>query len=205
MALWWTLAASMTLSVSAPPAVEFFPTAPGSRWVYEDKQGRQTVVLEDRAEDPIGPETDRLIPVSTFQENQRMETTYYRVEGDTVWLEGFDPKKRLDRPYPILKTSGSTTSWTFSGTTHFMQDPVPLTMRGTAKAVRDLKFQGKTLPGIEVRLEATLEVGADTTLRTVQVAKYAKGIGLIEMTETSDGLRNRQTRTRTLVEYRIGR
>jgi len=206
MALWWAaVVATIVAGATTPPASDFFPTAPGSRWVYEDKQGRQTVVLEDRAEEPVGKGADQLFPIVTFQENQRMESTYYRIEGDTVWLAGFDPKKLLDRAYPILKSTDDKTNWTFTGTTHFMQDPVPITMKGTTKALKEVRFENQRVPGLEVRLEATIEAGPNMTLHTTQVATYAKGIGLIEMTETSDGMKNRQSRTRKLVEYRIGR
>lgn len=202
MTLLWTLAATATVGAQAPSASDYFPTAPGTRWVYEDQQGRQRVTVEDRAEAPVAHEGGRLYPIATFQENQRFETTYYRLDGDAVLLAGFDPKRLLERAYPILKATESSTTWTFSGTTVFMQDPVPLVMRGSARFLREVEWNGRRAPGIEVKLEASVEAGPGMTYTSNQTAVYMKGVGLTEMRETSTNAgRDRQTRTRKLVDF----
>jgi hypothetical protein len=188
------------------PAADFFPVLPGSQWSYEETErgSRRRSVFLDEAEDPVLVGGKPAFVVATRVSGGPRQRTYYRIEGDQVFVVGYQPDQPLADPIPILQASDKRTDWVFTGETVFARDKVPMTMRGSARRVGMRTILGERRECLEVTLEATVAAAGNFALRNKQVAVYAKGIGLVEMKETGEIGERKYERTRKLVTFRLG-
>lgn len=196
----------VVFAVPAGPAGEFFPVVPGSQWSYEETErgSRRRTVFVDEAEDPVMVGGKPAFVVATRVTGGPRQRTYYRIEGDQVFVVAYDPNQPLADPIPILQASDKRTEWVFSGETVFARDKVPMTMRGSARRVGARNVLGERRECLEITLEATVAAAGNFALRNKQIAVYAKGIGLVEMKETGEIGERKYERTRKLVTFRLG-
>lgn len=195
-----TLAASMLpASQSVAPQVgDYFPLVPGTRWTYEERSGRIAATSRDEVLEPVDVGGRPAFPIRTTVEGRVVDTRYYRIEGDQVVIVAFDPKAPLEVPQPVLRVGSGRTQWAFAGRIPFMGGPVPLELSGTSVPRGRRKVLGEDREVIEVSIDANFENDANTRLISRQTAIYAKGVGLVEMTE-----RRTISRTTTETRYRL--
>lgn len=180
-----TLIASLSLIQDPAPyrsAVEdYFPTKPGTKWTYEQSVGKYSSIYVDEVLPPTDIQGKPAITIGTHDEDGVIQRRYYSIVGNTVNLLGYDPKKPLKDPHPILKFDTNKSEWQFSGLTPFLNDPVPIRMKGTCVSKGRKNVLGDQLDCIEVVLDADIEGVPGKVLKMKQIAIYAKGVGLVEM------------------------
>jgi hypothetical protein len=218
------LVAAIVLSPAfAPPAnvSDFFPLVAGSTWRYEESSGKQIMgMTEDKCEPKatverletdkeskkeIVVEAKQAIPIASYSDGKKIDTVFYEIRDDVVYLVAFGPKGLLKDPYPVLKFGSGSNKWDYSGSTVFMGRDTQLVMKGSSKksGVRDVL--GDRLETVEVTLEVVLMPGTSIPIKKSQVAIYAKGVGLVEMRETTIVNKNKRVATRKLVSYSPGK
>lgn len=176
-----TLLIAATLASST--AAEFFPLAPGTRWHYEERVARMATMHVDEVLAPVEIEGRTATPIASSLNGHVYETLYYRVEGDTVFLVAYEPKKLLEMPIPILKVGSGRLKWEYVGQTELANEPANLSMKCESspkgeRTVLDLVGRRET---IELKVDAAVGGSAATGIQNKQTAVYAKGIGLVEM------------------------
>ncbi len=191
--------------MEASQAADYFPLEPGSRWVYLEQNGGLGEEYEDRAGVAVTLGTNLCNPVSTYSHNKLLASVYYRVEADTVYLAGFDLKRPLPNPYPILKVGPGKTSWKYSGGTQFYSGPATLDLKGESHAIKDMEWSGKKVPALQVHLEAIITGMDGVVIKSNQVGIYAKGIGLVELRDSGSIGKERSVRSRKLIFYEAGK
>lgn len=186
------LAVLLATLVAGPTVNDFFPLVVGQRRTYEQevRQGSKVMersVTEDETKASVALEAGPTFLVETRNGGRLVTNTYYRIEGNSLMLVGFDPKHLLPRPQPILVLEGDKGAWTYDGPVSTAKDADMIHVVGDAKLKGERMVLGKKVPVVEVHVKATLGGGAlredheETTL-------YAKGIGLVENTvKTSFG------------------
>lgn len=201
-----TLAACL-LAPQAASVTDFFPMQPGDRWVYEEKMGKATSTVTDTVESQIKIADEPVTPIVSVYTGERPDRAYYSVRGDAVWLVAFQMDALLEAPYPIIKVAGDApATWNVQGTTFLHGSQVPLTVKGTSRRVADREFFGAKREILEVKLEARIDGGKLQdmgVIETTQICTYAKGIGLVEMTDTQVFNRKKTERKRKLISYKL--
>ncbi len=156
-----TLLATLVLAQAPATAADFFPLVPGVRRVYEEKSTGTTTLSDEVGRKTVEFDAQVAIPVVTKNQfNQPMGTTYYRVDGVTVWTVGYAEERKsepqlkdgsvdyskplirtmalmqLKPAMPVFKYDGKETSWTYSEVPHIEdRDPDKLsTVPGATKA-----------------------------------------------------------------------
>ena len=176
-----TLFLAATLASST--AADFFPLDVGTRWHYEERVGRMATMHVDEVLAPVEIEGRTTMPIASSLNGHVYETLYYRVEGDTVWLVAYGPKKLLELPIPILKVGTGRIKWDYVGQTELANEPANLSMKceSAPKGERTvLELIGRR-EVIELKVDAAVGGSAATGIQNKQTATYAKGIGLLEM------------------------
>ncbi len=182
-------------------AADYFPTKPGTSWTYENK-GEDAGRTRDIAKGKVKVGELDAEAIETRQGQVVLMSTFYRVANDGVWIVAFDPKMPLDEPYPLfMMPTDKPAEWTFNGRTQYVNDFVPLKMRGKATRIRSKKVFGEEKPCIEVILEASVEAAADVVVRTTQKMVYAKGIGMVSMSSKTLISKNTISRDTQLIEF----
>jgi hypothetical protein len=187
----------------APPAREFFPLVPGNVWHYDDGGKPRSMQSKDTVGQPTDIGGRKAIPVISTLAGVEAEVIYYIDEGDTISIVAYQKGKPLEVPMPVLKVTDKTEKWDYVGETYFAGGKVPLRMKAESKKGRNRKVLGKDVETWESSYDATL--GDGVTATTVkQRAVYARGIGLVEMTNEGRIGRNVHKRTLTLVRFEPG-
>jgi len=198
------IAISQSTAVTATVA-EYFPMNPGDEWTYEEKAGKSGAVSVDAVGSAVPIAGSPAIPISTRLDGQPSGVAYHRIVGDSVMIVAFEIDKPLDPPYPILKCdSDRRGTWEYNGRTSFMGEFANLTLKGSTKPGPMMDVLGTKMETIEVRLDAVVSVPElpNAGVKNQQIAFYAKGIGLVELRETSQVKNRREERTRKLVSYK---
>lgn len=191
----------------APAAEEFFPLVPGTKWHYQITGQGGGYTSRDSVGSPAEFGGKTAIPI----ESSTGSPTYYRVEGDTVYLVGYSPKRPLETPIPILKITDRAEKWDYYGVTDFMGAAAPLTMKARSQKGRKRKILGKEVETWESSYEGTLSHrppdvdGPGTNTVVKQSAVYARGIGLVEMTNEGKVGKSSSKYTMRLVQFEPGK
>jgi hypothetical protein len=160
---------------------DYFPLVRGMSWEYSESGAYGGVTHEEVGE----PETiDGLTsyPIVQRMAGKEVGRTYYRIDSNTVYIVAYEAGKPLAVPQPILKAAEGRTTWEFTGQSYFLNEPVDITMKATAVRKLQMMVLGEKRDAIEVKYEGQVGKNVGTALRVNQVAYYAKGIGLVEMT-----------------------
>lgn len=176
---------------------DYFPLQPGTKWYYKE-QGAPSEVIDEVLE-PVEVGGKKATPVRTSVGGNVLETRYFRIEGDTVYLLGNKPLSPLPVPHPVLKIADTPSAWTFSGVTDGGKEGLGISYEAktTPKGVK--KLFGSDRKCYEMVLNADLDQGEGIRLRIKQVTTYAEGVGWVEMKQTvSYGGQNKETVTRLL-------
>lgn len=191
------VSALLVLAASAAPqaAEDFFPLLKGTRWTYRDMVNEYV----DEVMEPIKIGEVEAIPVTTFLDGKRAESTYYSATPEGLFIVAYDAKKPLPSPMPVFKSKER--SWTYSGLTQWLGGFSPIEMKGSVSPRGKRKVLGKDAETIEVRLDAKIG-GAEGGLMSVkQTATYAKGIGLVRMVQSNTINGREQKSTVELVRH----
>jgi hypothetical protein len=170
------------LAASAAPqaAEDYFPLVKGTRWTYRDMVNEYV----DEVMAPVKIGDVEAVPVTTFLDGKRAESTYYSATPEGLFIVAYDAKKPLPSPLPVFKSKER--SWTYSGLTQWLGGFSPIEMKGSVSPRGKRKVLGQDAETIEVRLDARIGGGAEGgTIRVRQTATYAKGIGLVRMVQTN--------------------
>ncbi len=182
-------------------AADYFPLSPGTKWHYVSQVGVMTANQIDEAKEPIDIAGELATPIETRIEGRLMGTSFYRCDGDTLYLVAEDAKKPLKVPQPILKVGDGKQKWAFSGETMFLGAPAFLESSSeanlkSARAVLDTKTDT-----FEVRTTAKVGNGSLAAVAGKQTMYYAKGIGLVEMISEQVVAKNKTKATLKLIRF----
>ncbi|MFQ3587044.1 MAG: hypothetical protein SNJ76_05195 [Fimbriimonadaceae bacterium] len=197
-----TLAALAIAATLSSGAADFFPLAPGTRWVYQERTDRQVNTYTDEVGAAVEIDGKPAFPVVSTQDGRRVDTIHYRVEGDTVLIVAYDPRRPLSNPRPVLKVGRGRTTWRWEGGTPLLGADVPLKMSGSSQIVGRRDVLGVEREVLEVKLEGELQVLPDQTARISQTALYARGVGLFEMRSRQTSGSRRSESVLRLVSFR---
>lgn len=186
-------------------AGEYFPLIPGTKWTYREESAFMPGDYIDEVKEPVEIGGQKCYPVETRLDKKVLETVYYAEAGDTLFIVAYDPKKPLEAPRPLFKAGTAKLKWEYTGTTPFMNQPIPIRVKGESVSKGIRKVLDREVECIEVRLDAQLGTEKEKFLTSKQTAIYAKGIGLVEMQEKATVARNTEERKLRLVEFTPGR
>ncbi len=201
------VSACILLGFLGPPrpiaVEEFFPLKPGTIWRYIEKTGKSEIGVEDRALKPekVGPR--EASGIASYINGQLSEMTVYAIFDNTVMLIAVDPKRPFEIPYPMFQGSTTDTSkWRFEGNAQFIAEPTPHVLVGEAKLLpRQETVLGRKVDVVEVRLKGTLGAAGPGQIFTDRKAKYGRGIGLFQSTESTQMGKEKRVREKKLVAY----
>jgi hypothetical protein len=161
-------------------AADFFPLPEGRRATYEER-GIGFIVTTDVVGPKVDYGSDRATQVITFQNSKPLNTAFYRVEQDAVYLLGYDKDNPLPSPMPVFKMGEKKTTWEFRGATGATKESELVEATGEAEIKPAKEFLGQKVQFLEVKITAKVGVGPAAEI-VEQKAAYAKGIGLVELT-----------------------
>ncbi|HZH98057.1 MAG TPA: hypothetical protein VEX38_03725 [Fimbriimonadaceae bacterium] len=187
---------AVTACASAESIADYFPLATGTKWHYSSVIGNFSESVHEEALAPVEVAGALASPISSRTEQMRADTTLYRVDGNTVYLVGYDPKRPLDPPRPVLKWDGAKTSWTFNG----IDEGLPLQIKAQVDRAGKRKILDRDMDVLELKMEAVLGDGK-SGMRFKQQAFYARGIGLAEMNEEQKVGKKTTKRTLRLIKF----
>ncbi|MBX3096963.1 MAG: hypothetical protein KF812_08880 [Fimbriimonadaceae bacterium] len=192
--------ALLLAQASSISPTEYFPTETGWRWTYREDAGTTATEVVDVAK---GPREQLGRTINTFETLVRgvsQGEIGYNISGSDVqiaWTSGSDP---LSTPYTILRVpEGNEATWSFDGGVPTGETMVErLQIKGKAKRIGPQKvLDFEVSDALEVTLDMRLGSG-DIVTQIVQVSIYGKGVGLIQMKETTRLGRQTGQRTRVL-------
>ena len=170
--------------LQAPSAADFFPLIPGTKWTYE-MTGSGSGSYTQEVGFPVDVEGKKLTPIFVKSGSKITQTTFYDCASTNVSLLGYSAKKLFDRPQPVFQIAEKGAQWTFDGPSPYEGDDAgKMSLKGQSKVVGMRDVLGEKRLCLEVKTEAKIGITDDTSTRFVQVAIYAKDVGLAEMDET---------------------
>lgn len=195
--------------VSAEPpmsAAEYFPLKEGMSWDYEDTLNGQ----KDKVHDLIGAprkldSLEPVFPLVSVSESSPQETTYYHVDGNTVFTVAYDDGKPLSKPLPILILDTKKREWTYKGTVQFMRGKANLEVNASSEPGPEETFLGTKYPTYVVRFDATMTTDIHEIIKTSQQLVYGKGIGLMKFAQDATAGDQRMHRERKLLFFDPGK
>lgn len=177
-------------------AADYFFLTSGVSRQYTTTIGKSTTVTVDVVGAPALIGEAEMIPVATKLQGVEAQKFFYQIkEGDVYIVADWD-KKRIDPPIPVLKIAEGGTAWSWAGGDG-------LSFEYSSKKGKMRNVFGKELPTIEFK--ASGSEGEDELARKVeQNAIYAKGVGMIEMTEITTTKKSKMTRVVKLTKISGG-
>ncbi len=180
----------IALCLLAPSASDYFPLQPGTRWHYrEEGSGAELVDSVEAAVEIRGFKATPILSEGKF-------STYFVVDGDTVYRVASDPKYPLEPPMPVLKVGERKMEWTYDS---FNSSP-PIRMKCTSEPKGQRDVLGKKVAVIEVRTDATFG-DPKRGMKSRQVALYGEGLGLVHLTEELTLGKENHKRSMELVKF----
>jgi hypothetical protein len=182
------LATLVGFAVSISPVGDYFPLVPGTKWTYEDADGRQLVQEVGRPVD-IGHD-QTATPIKKSASGRDLGTDVMRIDGDTVQLVGYidktkDPQLNLfPDPQPLLRISSGKAEWRYTDQVFTENGPMPVQIvcdsnKGPKRKVLDRDVE-------TVVAHSILRFGIGRSAREVRRDMvYGKGIGMVEATEAT--------------------
>jgi hypothetical protein len=140
--------------------------------------------LDPSLKEKVRPVIGEGIEVTTSVEGQTPASTFYKIEGRTVFIVGVEKGALLVNAYPIVSIGRNPETWVYSGPIDVMGAPAPAIIEGETKIIRDYKFNNKTYPAIEAKVKYTINLEPAGIAESHQRAIYARGLGLVEYEET---------------------
>jgi len=180
-------------------AADFFPMGAGIARTFSDTS-QTTVTTTEEVGEPTKVLSQIASPVVVKQGDKIVTTYYYRVDGDTVYLIGTDPKQPLPQPMPILQFKGQGSKWTFQGPATTQKITELIQLKGESRLGKTMDIFGKKVLTIESKLEVMEGQGRGAD-KVEQKAIYGQGIGLIELVSTTKVGHESITTTRKLVSF----
>lgn len=191
---------SVALDVS-----EYFPLEPGSTWRYLGVAPDVKMHFTSTVQDSV--EFDGVIatPIVNVFDATSIEKTYYSVTARTVSVVSFSEHEKLPTPYTILQSPDVGEKWSVRAKTRVLGVFADLSLVGKVKQLKSRRFNGKSVKVLEVTLEGTIIETGGILTEMKQVSVYGKGIGLMEMKQTSKTGTMTSTLKLTLEEYIPGK
>mgnify|MGYP005837200871 CR=1 FL=1 len=197
-----TLAALAIAATLATGAGDFFPLVPGTRWVYQERTDRQVNTYTDEVGPPVDIDGKPAFPIVSTQDGRTVDTVHYRVEGDSVLIVAYDPRRPLFNPRTVLKVGRGRATWRWEGGTPLLGADVPLKMSGSSQIIGKRDVLGVEREVLEVKLDGELQILPEQTARISQTALYARGVGLFEMRSRQTSGSRRSESVLRLVSFR---
>ncbi len=199
------LAAFLVQGASTPSVSDFFPSAVGTKWTYEEsadlKSAYSDVVVEPVSFEGV-PTITIVTKTNTKVGEQVVGMTHYRIIGDTIFAVAFEKKMVLADPHPILKIGAGTTTWEYKGVTPLSSVLLPMEFKATSKWKPKMNLFGEDRDCIEVDMTAIIkEAGGTVTTNVHQISTYAKGLGMVEMSENTSYNRTKSSRRVKLIKF----
>jgi len=186
-------------------AADYFPLAPGTKWVYQETTKGAIGIVTDEVKPPELVGEESAFPIETRQEGVVLDKVYYRMTPDAVLIVAYDAKKPLESPRPAFRIGNEKLNWTYVGTVSVMGDSVPVTVKGVSTPKGKRKVLDRDVECIEVLLEARMGGSGPGGMETKQTAIYGKGIGLVEMTSRNKAGRRTEESKLKLLEFTPGK
>ncbi|MCH7903620.1 MAG: hypothetical protein IH944_03530 [Armatimonadetes bacterium] len=194
-----------TQTSAALDVSEYFPLELGSTWRYLGVSSDVKMHFTSTVQEPVDFDGVIAIPIVTVFDVSTTEKNYYSVTARSVDVVSFSEYEKLPAPYTILQSPDVGEKWSVRAKTRVLGVFADLSLIGKVKRLRSRRFDGKSVDVLEVTLEGTIvEVGGILT-EMKQVAVYGKGIGLMEMKQTSKTGSMTTTLKLTLEEYLPGK
>lgn len=129
---------------------------------------------------------DTGVEITSTVDGGELQYTYYKVSNGRLFIVGTAKSELLLKAFPVLAapTGEMPASWLYSGEITVMGAPAPTLIEGEAKARKPYKFKGREYPAIESKAKFAFQLGGGIEAMSEQVSVYAKGIGLVEFSET---------------------
>lgn len=198
------LTLSLALQTRSISVEEFFPMKPGTVWRFEEKSGRSRFEVVEIANPVMRVGEVEATPIETRIQGQLAETLYYRIQDNRVLMVAIDPRKPFEPPYPVVVGANTDrATWNFETTTNYTPEPSPHRLQGEAKLGRSARVLGQSVETLEVKLTGTIGVDGPGQVRTERIARYGKGIGLIEAKDTTVMGSQKQVRERKLIGFTL--
>ncbi len=161
-------------------AGDFFPLNEGRKSTYEEKSISYSVTTDVVGkEETIG--SQRGVQVTTWQNNKEISHAFYRVESDAVYLLAYSKQNPLPTPMPLFKLGTKRAVWEFGGVTGTKEGAEGMKIKGESELKGLREVLGQKVEVLEVKITAEVGLGASKEI-VEQIATYAKGIGLVELT-----------------------
>jgi hypothetical protein len=170
------------------PVGDYFPLVPGTKWTYEDADGRQLVQVAGEPVD-IGHDLTGT-PIKKSASGRNFGIDVMRIDGDTVQLVGSIDKSKetpLDvfpDPQPLLRISNGKCEWRYTDQIFTENGPIGVQIvcdsnKGPKRKVLDREVE-------TVTAHSVLRFGSGQFAREVRRDMiYGKGIGMVETTEAT--------------------
>ncbi|QYK54527.1 MAG: hypothetical protein KF824_06400 [Fimbriimonadaceae bacterium] len=163
--------------------------------IIETVQGETTIKRFEMVPDPteLDPTNEKkvwieekAIPVTSSVDGNDPEYTYYKTVGDRVFIVGTAQGELLIQAFPILAfpKNDDRSTWLYSGNVTVMGAPAPTLIEGEAYIRKAYKYKNKEYPAIESKATYKFQLGGGIEALSEQTSIYAKGIGLVEFSET---------------------
>lgn len=197
------LAAALT-TILLTPIEDYYPLVPGTHLIYED--AANGVRTEDVIGTPVEIRKDFIAtPVRSKIDGRDGGSLFYVTRTDTVSLVAYQaPQKEVELmvdSQPILKvTTESKSAWTFQSQLTTGLGPILVSVTGNVTKGKKMMVLGKELETINAKIVSKIGTGAAAT-EIKQDAIYAKGTGLVELSETSKASGRTSKRTLKLVKF----
>lgn len=176
-----TALVALTAFSSPALAADYFPCAEGTRWKYKDEQNGALII--DQAMAAVVINKLSATPIErTFSGSST--TSYYRMEGDTLFVVAYDIKAPLPDAMPILKVGDGRVEWKYNGQTEFVKTAASLATTNWSKPSGKKSILGQSVDTIEVHSTAIVHPSDQTEIQVDCVQIYAKGIGLVDQVQT---------------------
>jgi hypothetical protein len=204
------LAAVIIQGATSPNVSDFFPTAVGTIWTYEESTNLKSTYRDQVIEPVIVEGVPMITIVTTIPAQpppskvgeQKLGMTHYRIVGDTVFAAAFETKMVLANPHPVLKIQSGSVTWEYKGVTPLSNVLLPMEFKATSSWKPKQALFGEERECIQVVMNATIkEAGGFVTTTVHQVSTYAKGLGMVEMVETSMYNRQQSSRSVKLLKF----
>ncbi|MBS1707828.1 MAG: hypothetical protein JSS65_03800 [Armatimonadetes bacterium] len=199
----------LVATATADGAAAYFPTKPGTSWTYSEDAGRSHHVFTDKVGKPAKLLEVDVVPFTSVADGRESEPTFYVVDGDSVFVifktvEKTESNGEVVRTpktyrYPIVKVAGKPVSWEHFGKTEFMQTSVDMSLKGSSRPIGKRKVLGREVECVQVDLDVMFGAPGEPPVKSNQRSVYGKGIGLVEMVETTTVGKQKYSKKRNLV------
>lgn len=198
------MALAATQTSAALDVSEYFPLVPGSSWLYLGESRDVKMHFTSTVQKPVDFDGESAIPIVNVFDTS-IEKTFYTVTASYVDVVSFSENEKLPAPYTILQSPDRGKKWSVRAKTRVLGVFADMSLVGTVKRLKSRRFDGKSIDVLEVTLEGTIIEAGGILTDMKQVSVYGKGIGLMEMKQTSKTGIMTSTLKLTLEEYVPGK